>query len=57
MVRVISEKLQQHLVNTKPLAKLAEGDLIAREACYNKKCMTDFTNRYKSYTKPVDKDK
>lgn len=42
---------------TKLLAKLAEGDLIAHEACYHKKCMTDFTNRYKSYTKPVDKDK
>ena len=42
------------LADTKLLAKLAEGDLIAREACYHKKCMTDFTN---SYTKPVDKDK
>ena len=45
------------LGDTKLLAKLAEGDLITREACYHKKCMTDFTNRYMSYTKPVDKDK
>ena len=30
---------------------------MAREACYHKKCITDFTNRYRSYTKPVDKDK
>ena len=42
---------------TKLPAKLAEGDLIAQEACYHKKCMTDFTNRYRSYTQPVDKDK
>ena len=45
------------LGDTKLLVKLAEGDLIAREACFHKKCMTDFTNRYRSYTKPVDKDK
>ena len=45
------------LDDTKLPAKLAERDLIAREACYHKKCMTDFTNRYRSYTKPVDKDK
>ena len=43
--------------DTKLLTKLAEGDLITREACYHKKCMTGFTNRYKSYTKPVDEDK
>ena len=30
---------------------------MAREACYHKKCMTNFTNRYRSYTKLVDKDK
>ena len=38
------------LGDTKLLVKLAEGDLIAQEACYHKKCMTDFTNRYRSYT-------
>ena len=37
--------------------KLAEGDLIAREVCHHKTCMTDFTNRYRSYTKLEDKDK
>ena len=45
------------LGDTKLLAKLPEGDLITREACYQKKCMTDFTNRYRSYTKLIDKDK
>ena len=45
------------LGDTKLLAKLAEGDLIALEDCYHKKRKTDFTNRYRSYTKPIDKDK
>ena len=29
--------------DTKLVSKLAAADLIAREACYHKKCMTDFT--------------
>ena len=37
--------------------KLAEGDLIAREVCHHKTCMTDFTNRYRSYTKLENEDK
>ena len=37
--------------------KLAEGDSIAQEVCHHKKCMTDFTSRYRSYTKLEDKDK
>ena len=32
------------LGDTKLPAKLAEGHLITREACYYKKCMTDFTD-------------
>ena len=40
------------LGDTKLLVKLAEGDLITREACYHTKRMTDFINRYRSYTKP-----
>ena len=35
--------------DTKILAKLAEGDMVAREACYHKSCMTSFANRYRSY--------
>ena len=32
--------------DTKILAKLAEGDMVAREACYHKLCMTKCTNKH-----------
>ena len=33
--------------DTKILAKLAEGDMVTREACYHKVCMIKYTNKYK----------
>ena len=42
---------------TKLLAKLSEGDMVAREACYHLRCMTKFTNTYRSFVKKnVDPD-
>ena len=35
--------------DTKVLAKLSEGDMIAREAFYHGKCMSKFTNRYRKF--------
>ena len=35
--------------DTKVLAKLSEGDMMAREACYHKSCMDSFENRYRSF--------
>ena len=35
--------------DTKVLAKLSEGDIMAREACYHKSCMDSFANRYRSF--------
>ena len=37
----------------KVLAKLSEGDMMAREACYHKSCMDRFANQYQSF---VDKE-
>ena len=37
-----------HLGDTKILAKLSEGDMIACEACYHLKCLSKFTNGYRS---------
>ena len=37
--------------DTKLRAKLSEGDMISRDACYHHKCMTGFTNSYKSFVK------
>ena len=37
--------------DTKLLAKLSEGDMGAREACYHLRCMTKFTNTYRSFAK------
>ena len=43
--------------DTKLLAKLSEGDMVAREACYHLRCMTKFTNTYRSFVKKnVDPD-
>ena len=35
--------------DTKLIAKLSEGDMISRDACYHHKCMTRFTNSYRSF--------
>ena len=35
--------------DTKVLAKLSEGDMMACEACYHKSCMDSFANRYRSF--------
>ena len=35
--------------DTQLLAKLSEGDLIAQEAKYHKKCMTKFSNQYRAF--------
>ena len=35
--------------DTKVLAKLSEGDMMTREACYHKSCMDRFANRYRSF--------
>ena len=35
--------------DTKVLAKLSEGDIMAREACYHKSCMDSFANRYPNF--------
>lgn len=43
----------------KLIAKLSEGDMISREACYHLKCMTMFTNSYRKFVnnnKPVEID-
>ena len=37
--------------DTQLLAKLSEGDLIAREARYHKNCMNKFTARYRAFKK------
>ena len=43
--------------DTKLLAKLSEGDMVAREACYHLRCMKKFTNTYRSFVKKnVDPD-
>ena len=33
----------------KVLAKLSEGDMMAREACYHKSCLDSFANRHHSF--------
>ena len=33
----------------KILAKLAESDMVVREACYHKLCMTNYTNKYRTF--------
>ena len=35
--------------NTKVLAKLSEGDMMALEAFYHKSCMDSFANQYRSF--------
>ena len=35
--------------DSKILTKLADGDMVAREACYHDLCMTNFTNQYRDY--------
>ena len=35
--------------DTKVLAKLPEGDMMACEACYHKSCMDSFANRYRNF--------
>ena len=37
--------------DTKVLAKLSEGDMMTREACYHKSCMDRFANRYRSFVR------
>ena len=37
--------------DSKLIAKLSESDMICRDACYHHKCMTGFTNSYKSFVK------
>ena len=39
----------KEMEDTKILAKLAEGDMVAREACYHKLCMTKYTNKYRTF--------
>lgn len=34
---------------TKVIAKLSEGAMISQDACYHHKCMTGFTNFFKSF--------
>ena len=36
--------------DTKLLAKLSEGDMIAREACYHEHCMTNFRNKFRKFS-------
>ena len=31
------------------LAKLSEGSLFARDACYHHQCLTEFRNRYRTF--------
>ena len=35
--------------DTSIIAKLSEGDFIAREVCYHKQCMTKFLNKYRAF--------
>ena len=37
--------------NTKLLDKLSEGDMRAREACYNERCMKNFRNKFRKFFK------
>ena len=37
------------MLDTKILAKLSEGDMISRDACYHKRCLTEFSNKYRSF--------
>ena len=36
--------------NTKLLAKLSEGDMIPREACYHEHFMTKFRNKFRKFS-------
>ena len=36
--------------DSKVIAKLSEGDMISREACYHSSCMTEFSNSYISFS-------
>ena len=36
--------------NTKLLAKLSEGEVIAREACYHEHCMAKFRNKFRKFS-------
>ena len=39
------------------LAKLSAGDMIAREACYHKDCMSQFSNKYRNDINKASKTK
>ncbi|CAB4001313.1 Hypothetical predicted protein [Paramuricea clavata] len=38
------------------LAKLSEGNLFARDACYHHQCFTEFRNRYRTFLTPENPD-
>ena len=40
----------------KLIAKLLEGDMISRDACYHRKCITGFTNSYRSFVNDRNKN-
>ena len=42
-------KTATEMGDTQLLAKLSEEDLTAREAKYDKKCMTKFSNQYRAF--------
>ena len=39
----------KEMKETKILAKLAESDMVVREARYHKLCMTNYTNKYRTF--------
>ena len=51
-VRTAAEQMGDALL----LAKLSEGKLFARDACYHLQCMTEFRNRYRAFLTSQDED-
>ena len=42
--------------DTKLIVKLSEDDMISRNGCYHHKCMTGFTNSYRSFVNDRNKN-
>ena len=47
-------KIAVELSDTKLIAKLSEGDMIATEAKYHARCLAALYNRYRDANKPTD---
>ena len=51
------KKAATEMSDVKILAKLSAGDMIAREACYHKDCMSQFSNKYRNHINKASKTK